>query len=91
VTRFRFSKRAESDIEAIGDFIARDNPTRALSFVSELRSHCRTIADFPRAYPVRAEFGRSVRLAVFGNYLVFYVVRRDLVEIRRVVHAARER
>jgi len=89
--RFRFSRQAESDIEAIGDFIARDNPTRALSFVAELRSHCRAIADFPRAHPVRAEFGRGVRLAVHDNYLVFYVARRDLVEIRRVIQAARER
>ena len=89
--RFRFSRQAESDIEAIGDFIAHNNPTRALSFISELRAYCRSIADFPRAYPVRAEFGRGMRLAVFGNYFVVNVVRRHLVEIRRLIHAARER
>jgi len=27
---------AEADLEAIGDYIARDNPARALSFVREL-------------------------------------------------------
>jgi hypothetical protein len=28
--RFRFSRRAEADLENIGDFIARDNPARCL-------------------------------------------------------------
>ena len=29
---------AEQDIESIGDYIARDNPRRALSFIRELRT-----------------------------------------------------
>jgi plasmid stabilization system protein ParE len=30
--RFRFSHRAETDIEEIGDYIAEDNPERAVTF-----------------------------------------------------------
>ncbi|HEY0524023.1 MAG TPA: type II toxin-antitoxin system RelE/ParE family toxin [Stellaceae bacterium] len=89
--RFRFSRRAEIDIEGIGDFIARDNPRRALSFVMELRSRCRALADFPEAFPLCPEFGEGVRLAVHnGNYLIFYLVHGDLLEIRRVIHGARD-
>jgi toxin ParE1/3/4 len=38
--RLFFSPRAEADLEDIGDYIARDNPARAISFLEELRSHC---------------------------------------------------
>jgi plasmid stabilization system protein ParE len=32
---YRFSRQAERDIEEIGDFIARDNPRRAVTFIAE--------------------------------------------------------
>ncbi len=87
--RFRFSRRAEIDIAEIGDFIARDNPRRALSFVAELRSRCRALVEFPEAYPLRPEFGEGVHLAAHGNYLILYLIRGEILEIRRVVHGAR--
>ena len=88
--RFRFSRRARADIEEIGDFIARENPARAAAFIAGLRTHCRGLVDFPEAAPLRPEIGEGVRLAVHGRYLILYVVHPDLVEIRRVVHGARD-
>lgn len=88
--RFRFSRRAEIDIEDIGDFIARDNPARALTFVQELRVRCRKLADFPEAVPARTTLGDDVRIAVFGRYLILYAMHRDILEVRRVVHGARD-
>jgi toxin ParE1/3/4 len=41
---------AEQDIEVIGDYIARDNPARAVCFVGELREQCMRIADNPLGY-----------------------------------------
>jgi toxin ParE1/3/4 len=87
--RFRFSRRAEADLEEIAAYIARDNPVRAISFVGELRQHCRHLLTFPQASRLRPELGVGVRLSVFGNYVILYVVHPDLVEIRRVVHGAR--
>ncbi|MBK8457055.1 MAG: type II toxin-antitoxin system RelE/ParE family toxin [Phyllobacteriaceae bacterium] len=40
-----FTNQARSDLVSIGLFIAGDNPTRAKSFVMELRSACRTLAE----------------------------------------------
>jgi toxin ParE1/3/4 len=88
--RFRFSRQAEIDIEEIGDFIARDNPTRTVSYVRELRTRCRELTSFPAAAPVRPAYGKGVRVAVFGRYLILYVVHHDLLETRRVVHGARD-
>jgi toxin ParE1/3/4 len=43
----RFAPLAMADLEGIGDFIARDNPSRAYSFVRELRKQCGKISDSP--------------------------------------------
>jgi toxin ParE1/3/4 len=90
VTRCVFSRLAEADLEAIGDYIANDNPRRALSFVRELRSRCQAIGGHPRAAPLRPELGRGVRMVVFGAYLIFYRHRPDRVVIERVLHGARD-
>jgi toxin ParE1/3/4 len=88
--RFRFSRRAEADLDEITAYIARDNPARAVTYVIELREHCRELVAFPEARRLRPELGEGVRLSVFGNYVVLYVVHPDLLEIRRVVHGARD-
>lgn len=88
--RLRFSRQAERDIEEIGDFIARDNPRRAVSFVRELRVRCGELRAFPDASPRRPELGDDIRVAVFGRYLVLYVVDGDVLDVRRVLHGARE-
>jgi plasmid stabilization system protein ParE len=48
----RILPAAEAELEAIGDYIARDNPRRALSFVLEMRDRCMSLADMPLAYPL---------------------------------------
>lgn len=35
-----FSPLAEFDLEEIGDYIARDNPSRAVTFIREIREPC---------------------------------------------------
>jgi toxin ParE1/3/4 len=88
--QLRFSRRAERDLEDIADFIARDNPARAISYIRELREHCRRLLVFPQAASLRPELGEGVRLSVFGRYLILYLVHDEALEIRRVVHGARD-
>ena len=87
-----FAARAEEDLEEIGDFIARDNPARALSFVRELRVFCRArITDHPRAFRERPELGTGIRAAVFGRYLILFFERAaGGVLIERIVHGSRD-
>jgi toxin ParE1/3/4 len=81
--------QAERDIEEIGDFIARDNPRSAVTFITGLRDRCRHIAELPRAAPLRPGLGKGVRCIVFGGYLIFYIVHVRVLEVRRVLHGAR--
>jgi toxin ParE1/3/4 len=84
-----FDRRAERDLEDIGDFIAKDNPTRAVSFVREIRDHCARLLQFPEAARLHPELGEGVRVSVYRRYLVFHAVENDVLRIRRVIHGAR--
>ncbi len=84
----RFTPLASSDLEAIGDYIAQDNPDRAYSFVLEIRNQCRKIASAPMSYKCRPEFGESIRSCAFGRYVIFYKAEDDGVLIIRILNGA---
>jgi plasmid stabilization system protein ParE len=62
------SPLAEQDMEAIGDYIAQDNPVRAVSFTEELYQQCLLIAESPVIYKERPELGQSVRSCTYGRW-----------------------
>lgn len=59
---------AERDLEEIGDYIAADNPARAVSFVPEIRDRCAKIGNAPLAYAARPELGEGIRLCPHGRH-----------------------
>ena len=79
---------AERDLESIGDYIAKDSPRRALSFVTELRAQCTKVAASPQAYCQRPELGEAIRSCAYGNYVIFFAEDSGLVRIIRVLHGA---
>jgi toxin ParE1/3/4 len=89
VARLAFSPRADADLEEIGDYIARENPVRAISFLEELRSHCAAILRAPAAYAPREDLGAGVRMAIHGRYLILFRADADIVRIERILHGAR--
>jgi plasmid stabilization system protein ParE len=89
----RILPAAETELEAIGDYIARDNPRRAVSFVRELRDKCLGLADMTLAFPLVPRYeDRGVRHRVYGNYQIFYRVvgqPAERIDIIHVLHGAR--
>jgi toxin ParE1/3/4 len=84
-----FSPLAELDLEEIGDYITRDNPSRAVSFIREIREQCAKIAAMPLAAPLRHELGQGIRMAPFKHYLIFYTVDAEIIRIERILYGAR--
>lgn len=83
------SAEAETDLEAIGDYIAKDSPKQALTFIQELRAHAARIADMPLSYPLVPRYERyAVRRCIHGNYLIFFKIDSDRVEIVHILHGA---
>lgn len=83
---------AQDDLTAIVDWIAKDNPTRALTFVEALAKRIGHL----ESHPLMGRVPRHEKLKRLGyhalvleNYLVFYVVQSKAVEIHRVLHGSR--
>jgi|SRR6267154_4600562 len=87
--RAQFTPQAESDLEEVGDYIALDNPQRALSFIREIRQHCEKIAVGPHHYVARPDLGDTTRMCTHGNYLIDFEPSDDGALILRVLHGAR--
>jgi toxin ParE1/3/4 len=89
VTILVLSHQAEADLEHIADHIAKDSPLRALSFVQELRQSCHAILEWPERHPVVPRYATSgLRRRVHGNYLIFFRIKEQTVEIIHILHGA---
>jgi toxin ParE1/3/4 len=89
LSAYRLRPRAAADLEEIGDFIASENPQRAITFVDEIAAVFRHIAENPRAFQRRDDLLPGLRQAVHGHYLILFQTDDAGVVIVRVVHGAR--
>jgi toxin ParE1/3/4 len=91
-----FLPRAKEDVFEISSRIALDDPGVAERFEAAVRAEAALLRQFPGCGRAREFRGRSFRglrsrpLSRFRSWLVFYRVRRDVVEIVRVLHGARD-
>ena len=88
--RVHLTDHAEADLEEIADYIALDNPPRAMSFALELRAKSMAIGDAPRAARARPDLGKGVRVAIRRPYLILFRINQTQVEILRFIHGARD-
>ncbi len=87
-----WTSAAQSDLEKIESFIALDNPVASVDVVLE------SIDQVERLLPHNPALGRAGRvhetremvIVDYPNYVVIYRVRLDILEIVRVLHAARK-
>ena len=80
----------EGDLEAIADYIAQDNPMRAVSFIREIREELRLVGQNPLLYQLRPEIGEGARLAVVGRYVILFHIVGEVVRIERVIFGGRD-
>ena len=84
----KWARAALASVDEIAGFIAKDNPTRATSFVLELQAAVTQL----QAHPGMGRAGRvpgTRELVLHKNYIAIYRVRGEDVEILRLHHAAR--
>ena len=88
--RIELSRYVEGDLEEIAEWIAEDNPRRAVSFIREIRDAIRKIGEGPLLYQLRPEIGEDARMAAVGRYVILFWVGDETVRIERVVFGGRE-
>ena len=88
--RVEWTRHALRSLDAIGDYIAKDNPKRAVTFIHELFHQVDRLAQFPQMG--RPSERRDVReLIVHRIYLVSYRLRPDNIDILDIWHSAQQR
>lgn len=60
--RLEFSRWVEGDLDTIADFIAQDNPQRAVTFIREIRQKIDKVGQRPLLYQLRPEIGEGARM-----------------------------
>ena len=84
---------AVSDLDEIFEYICQDDPGSAASLLDTFDECIRKLEVFPELGVVpKDERLRYLgyRMLIIGNYLVFYVIMEDVIEIRRILHGSRK-
>ena len=91
--RVKLMKPAKEGLLEIAEYIALDNPTRALSFIEELTHTLKkTLSSFPHAGRPYTEIEGEIRTVPYGNYVSYYRVKEEekLVEVLFIFNAKRD-
>ena len=85
-----WTERALRDLEAIGDFIARDSPAAAERWVLKLMKAAESVGALPMAGRQVPELGRTdVREKLLRNYRIVYRATEERIEILTVFEGHR--
>ncbi|MGB3457958.1 MAG: type II toxin-antitoxin system RelE/ParE family toxin [Halobacteriota archaeon] len=84
---------AQEDLIDIFEYIKDDNPDAAANFIERIDKAVSKLESFPLLGTIPKDerlqmFG--YRMLVIGNYLAFYVIRGNIIEIRRIIHGSRK-
>jgi addiction module RelE/StbE family toxin len=85
------TESAKTDLVGIRDYIEPHNPERAMSFVDELLAQCQELARFPNRYPLVPRYERhGIRRCAYADYLIFYRVGADVIEVVHILQGAQD-
>jgi len=88
---YRISKRANRDIEAICDYIAKENPKAVDNLDQRLHEQIKRLADMPALGHRRADVANQrYRFWVVGSYVIAYRIEHTALIVVRVLHGARD-
>ncbi|MER8803151.1 type II toxin-antitoxin system RelE/ParE family toxin [Mesorhizobium sp. M0018] len=88
--KYRLLPQALIDLEAIGDYIAEQNPNAAVRLVDLLQRRWDLLTLHPFSGAPREDIATGIRHLIVGEYLTLYRVREEAIEIIRVLHGRRK-
>jgi len=84
---------AIKDITEIIDYIREENPKAALRLLDQFNESISKLEYFPEIGKIPNDVRLKkigYRILVIGNYLVFYVIKENDIEVRRILHGMRK-
>jgi toxin ParE1/3/4 len=87
--QIKWTKRASQNLENILAHIAADNSSAAKNFLLDTLQQISNLKEYPSLG--RAGLVPSTReLVIHENYVVYYRIKKEQIEILRVLHARRK-
>jgi len=89
----RYLKTAENDLIDIFDYIKQDKPSVAATYLERFDHGISRLASNPfiGLIPKDGRLNKlGYRILIVDKYLGFYVVKSKTVQVRRVIHGARQ-
>ncbi len=85
--KLRFSRRAEADLLAIGDYTLRKwGKAQAARYLGELETCCQTLADNPALGRFCDELRPGLHRHEHGKHVLFYRPERGGILVSRILH-----
>ena len=86
--KLRINPLVVADLKAIKDYIAEDNAEAARKTVDEIFKSFENLQQFPTMgadLSKRVSFKTDYKYLFYGNYITLYLIKKDCVEIYRVI------
>ena len=90
--KIKIFPRAKQDMEEVIDYLNTLSPDVALKYYDLLVEEIAGLSQMPERCPRPKDLAlaaRGYRYLIVKNYLVFYVIAGDTVQIRRIFYARR--
>lgn len=84
---------AQQDLRDIVGYLNTLSPNAAVRYYDKLTEEIASLSKMPERYPKARDLAlaaKGYRFLVVNNYLVFYVVSGDTVQIRRILYGRRD-
>jgi len=84
---------AERDLTNIIEYIYKDNPSASVSFLNIIDENISRLSNFPELGKVPNDNrlkNIGYRMLIIKDYIVFYVIKEKIIEIRRILRGRRK-
>lgn len=87
--KIRLLITAVKDLDDIVDILSQFSPNTALKQYDRIIKNINTLKEFPQMCEIykTTVMGYKFRKMVIDNYLVFYIVKGETVEIHRIINS----
>lgn len=91
----RITPAASNDLKDIKEYISQNlcNPTAAVRVVKNIINSYLRLTDTPylgAQLSQKIDVNTPFRYIISGNYLIFYQIANDIIEIHRIIYARRD-
>lgn len=90
MTTLRITVPASCDLEAISEYFLEKSVEVGERFVQQFNQKCQHLERFPHIGKPYSQFRPGLRGLIIMDYIIFYQIREDNIEILRVVSGYRD-